>query len=110
MGMSCDTLITRFLGLVQSISIAAIEKNSVHFGLWTGSQIKGPLIQIEKNGIILIPNPASYGKSYYTFHLILKVILKIKNWIYYHWINFPCDIVSPSRKDVKMFFWQVQII
>lgn len=41
-------LITRFLGLVQSISIAAIDKNSVHFGLWTGSQIKGPLIQIGK--------------------------------------------------------------
>lgn len=74
-------LITRFLGLVQSISIAAIDKNSVHFGLWTGSQIKGPLIQIgkkKKKSIILIPNRACYSKSYYTFYLILKVILKIK--------------------------------
>lgn len=47
-------LITKFLGLVQSISIAAIDKNSVHFGLWTGSQIKGPLIQIKKKKVLFL--------------------------------------------------------
>lgn len=50
-------LITRFLGLVQSISIAAIDKNSVHFGLWTGSQIKGPLIQIGEKKKVLFSFP-----------------------------------------------------
>lgn len=105
-------LITKFLGLVQSISIAAIDKNSVHFGLWTGSQIKGPLIQIKKKkSIILIPNRASYSKSYYTFLPHFESNSKEKNFgSTTIESNLPCDIVSPSRKDVKMFFWQVQII
>lgn len=72
-------LITKFLGLVQSISIAAIDKNSVHFGLWTGSQIKGPLIQIKKKKeLFLFPIGQVIANLTILFYLILKVILKRK--------------------------------
>lgn len=102
MGMSCDMLdlITRFLGLVQSISIAAIDKNSVHFGLWTGSQIRALSFRLKKS-TFPTPNRESYSKSFHTFYLILKGILKIKIWIYYHWIKFAMwySITVTQRRE-----------